>query len=171
MQADHDQVAGVAGSGSRLDEVALAGESLEDVEDVSRDDGDGAELGAAGEPRELPGLVARRLAGVLELALEVTPSGQAAVEVGGAGGGRLEAAPLDGDEAGFALVDEERGRQGAEDVGLDVGLDVELRGPRRSPCAPDAVESSGRGDSLGPALWCALTGHQPSPGSQNGWPK
>ena len=171
MQADHDQAAGVAGSGSRLDEVALAGEGLEDVEDVSRDDGDGAELGAAGEPRELPGLVARRLAGVLELDLEVTSSGQTAVEVGGAGGGRVEAAPLDGDEAGLALVDEERRREGAEDVGLDVGLDVEPSRPRRSACAPDAVESSGRGDSLGPALRGALTGHQPSPGSQNGWPK
>ena len=144
MQADHDQAAGVAGSGSRLDEVALAGEGLEDVEDVSRDDGDGAELGAAGEPRELPGLVARCLAGVLELALEVPASGEAAVEVGGAGGGRVEAASLDGDEAGLALVDEERGRQGAEDVGLNVGLDVEPSRPRRSACAPDAVESSGR---------------------------
>ena len=144
MQADHDQVAGVAGSGSRLDEVALAGEGLEDVEDVSRDDGDGAELGAAGEPRELPGLVARGLAGVLELALEVAASGETAVEVGGSGGRRVEAAALDGDEAGLALVDEERGREGAEDVGLDVGLDVEPSRPRRSACAPDAVESSGR---------------------------
>ena len=38
MQADHDQSAGARGIGSRLDEVALAGEGLEDVEDVAGDD-------------------------------------------------------------------------------------------------------------------------------------
>ena len=144
MQADHDQAAGTRGIGSRLDEVALAGERLEDVEDVAGEDGDGAELRGAGEPCELSGLVAGGLAGVLELELEVPPSGQTAVEVGGAWGGRLEAAALDGDEAGLALVDEERRREGAEDVALDVGLDLEPRAARRSPCSPDAVESSGR---------------------------
>jgi hypothetical protein len=177
MQADQDQSA--RGSARhRLELVALGGEGLEDVEDVTGDNGDATELGDALQPLLLAGLKLAALAGMLAFDLDVSAARQDAVQVCCALGGRGEGrAALDGDEAGAALVEQADGGERELDVSLDVGLDDEVASRERSACSPDAVETFGCWPSVIPAPRCSLgrqhnsPHHQPSPGSQNGLPR